>query len=46
MIGEHQKLRSDVGALLRAISKSEDYDIPEVKNYLSRYFMFLLSEMT
>ena len=28
---------SDVGALLRTISKSEDYDIPDVKDYLTRY---------
>ena len=27
----------DVGTLLRTISKSEDYDIPEIANYLSTY---------
>ena len=30
----------DVGTLLRTISKSEDYDIPEIANYLSTYKVF------
>ena len=39
-IGAHQKLMIDVGTLLRTISKSEDYDIPEIANYLSTYKVF------
>lgn len=33
----HQKLMNDVGGLLRTISKSEDYEIPEVHRYLALY---------
>lgn len=40
VIGRHQKLMSDVGALLRTISKSEDYEVPEVRKYLSNYKTF------
>ena len=36
-ITAHQKLMIDVGTLLRTISKSEDYDIPEIAAYLSTY---------
>ena len=39
-ITAHQKLMIDVGTLLRTISKSEDYDIPEIANYLSTYKVF------
>ncbi len=39
-ITEHQKLMADVGALLKTISKSEDYDIPEVANFLQKYKAF------
>ena len=37
VIGEHLKLMSDVGTLLRSIAKSEDYDIPQVHAYLAKY---------
>lgn len=37
VITDHQKLMSDAGALLRTISKSEDYSIPEVQAYLAKY---------
>ena len=36
----HQKLMSDVGSLLRTISKSEDFEIPQVQAYLSTYKEF------
>ncbi len=39
-ITEHQKLMADAGALLRTVSKSEDYHIPEVSAYLQRYKSF------
>ena len=39
-ITEHQKLMADVGALLKTISKSEDYDIPEVAAFLQKYKSF------
>ena len=39
-LAAHQKLMTDVGALLRTISKSEDYDIPEIASYLSSYKIF------
>ncbi len=39
-VTEHQKLMADAGALLRTISKSEDYDIPEVGAFLQRYRVF------
>eukprot|EP00094_Tigriopus_californicus_P005418 TCALIF_05224-PA protein Name:"Similar to Smg1 Serine/threonine-protein kinase SMG1 (Mus musculus)" AED:0.14 eAED:0.15 QI:0/0.66/0.5/1/0/0/4/861/3250 len=40
IITEHQKLMSDAGILLRTISKSEDFQIPEVNDYLTRYKEF------
>ena len=39
-ISAHQKLMTDVGALMRSISKSEDYDIPEIATYLTAYKSF------
>lgn len=39
-ITTHQKLMADAGNLLRTISKSEDYDIPEVTAYLGLYKEF------
>ena len=30
----------DVGAILRSIVKSNDYELPEVSNYLKRYREF------
>ena len=39
-VGEHHKLMSDVASLLRTISKSEDYDIPEVNRYIQLYKEF------
>ena len=32
-----QKLMVDVGAILRKIDKSGEYELPEVTNYLKRY---------
>ena len=32
-----QKLMVDVGAILRNIDKSGEYELPEVTNYLKRY---------
>lgn len=39
-VTSHQKLMTDVGALLRIIAKSEDYEIPEIAIYLSTYKSF------
>ena len=35
-----QKLMVDVGAILRNIDKSGEYELPEVSNYLKRYREF------
>ena len=35
-----QKLMVDVGAILRSIDKSNEYEVPEVTNYLKRYREF------
>jgi hypothetical protein len=40
MSAAKQKLMVDVGAILRNIDKSADYDLPEVSNYLKRYREF------
>ena len=36
----HQKLMADVGALLRAIEKTEDLEVPDVTKYLITYRSF------
>ena len=35
-----QKLMVDVGAILRSIDKSNEYELPEVSSYLKRYREF------
>ena len=36
----HQKLMADVGALLRAIDKTEELEVPDVSRYLAAYRSF------